>query len=206
MGRHLQDVLTTATVADEINGDDAAAAAAAEASDRACRRLLIGAAILASSTLLAVFTGEAVVTDGRLTATVSTVIRGSAFDVGPINIARLAHTDDDITLEFDLVANRIDLDAGAIDSLETELAPDEIAGGAFAEHVQPVLEANCVSCHTSGGPGWSTLALDTVADAAAIADDIALVTGAGYMPPWLPSEPPWLPQPRRTRCSAPIST
>jgi hypothetical protein len=135
-----------------------------------------------------VFVGEATITDGRILASVSTSILGSAFDVGPINIARLAHTDDEITLEFDLVADRIDLDATDSGSLESDIPADEIAGGAFAEHVMPVLQANCVGCHISGGPGWSTVALDTAGDAAAIADDIALVTGVGYMPPWLPSK------------------
>ena len=149
---------------------------------------LTGDLTVKETTLEVVFTGDATVTDGRLTASVATLIQGSAFDVGPIHIARLAHTDDDITLEFDLVANRIDLGADDSDSLDSDIPEDEIAGGAFAEHVMPVLEANCVSCHTSGGPGWSTLALDTAADAAAIADDIALVTGVGYMPPWLPSD------------------
>ena len=135
-----------------------------------------------------VFVGEATITDGRILASVSTSILGSTFDVGPINIARLAHTDDEITLEFDLVADRIDLDATDSGSLEGDIPANEIAGGAFAEHVMPVLQANCVGCHRSGGPGWSTLALDTAGDAAAIADDIALVTGVGYMPPWLPSK------------------
>lgn len=134
------------------------------------------------------FTGSVVVRDERLTASMAATVLGSAFDVGPINIARLAHTDDEITLEFDLAARRVELDAGDPDSLDTDLPPEEIAGGAFAGEVQPILESRCVGCHTSGGPGWSTLALDTAADAATIADDIALVTGAGYMPPWLPSD------------------
>ena len=64
----------------------------------------------------------------------------------------------------------------------------DIAAGEFAATVQPILETRCVSCHTTGGPAWSTLALDTAADAAAIADDIAFVTGISFMPPWLPSD------------------
>ncbi|MEO0491832.1 MAG: YceI family protein [Actinomycetota bacterium] len=149
---------------------------------------LTGDLTVKETTAEVVFEGDATVTDGRLLASVTTTILGSAFDVGPINIARLAHTDDEITLEFDLVADRIDLGADGAGSLETDIPDDEIVGGAFAQFVQPVLEGNCVGCHTSGGPGWSTLALDTAADAAAIADDIALVTNAGYMPPWLPSD------------------
>ena len=91
-------------------------------------------------------------------------------------------------LEFDLVAHEVAVDTEADGSLDTELPADEFAGGAFAAEVQPVIEANCVGCHISGGPGWSTVAFDTAADVAAIADDIALVTGSGYMPPWLPSD------------------
>ncbi|MGB1653583.1 MAG: YceI family protein [Acidimicrobiales bacterium] len=139
------------------------------------------------TTASVVFEGSVVLHADHLTAEMSAVIRGSEFDVGPINIARLAHTDDEITLEFDLVAHEVDLDSELSGSLDTDLPPDEFAGGAFAAEVQPVLEANCVGCHISGGPGWSTVAFDTAGDAAAIADDIALVTGAGYMPPWLPS-------------------
>jgi len=136
----------------------------------------------------ATFIGSVTLDGDRLTATMTTVILGSDFDVGPINIARLAHTDDAITLEFDLVADEVYLGSDPDGSLETDLPVDEFVGGAFAAEVQPVLEANCVGCHISGGPGWSTLALDTAGDAAAIAADIALVTGAGYMPPWLPSD------------------
>jgi hypothetical protein len=61
-------------------------------------------------------------------------------------------------------------------------------GGSFAAEVMPILEAGCVYCHSTGGPGWSTVALDTAGDAAEIAGDIALVTGAGYMPPWPASD------------------
>ncbi|MEM9465897.1 MAG: YceI family protein [Actinomycetota bacterium] len=140
------------------------------------------------TTLPTTFTGSVVVHEDRLTVDMTTTVLGSMFDVGPINIARLAHTDDEITLQLELVAERVDLDAGDGASLETDLPTDEIAGGAFALEVQPILEARCVGCHTSGGPGWNTLPLDTAGEAAAIADDIALVTGAGYMPPWLPSD------------------
>ncbi len=140
------------------------------------------------TTLPVVFEGAVALHAEHLTAEMSAVIQGSAFGVGPINIARLAHTDDEITLEFDLVAHEVDLGSETDGSLDTDLSADEFAGGAFAAEVQPVLEANCVGCHISGGPGWNTVAFDTAGDAAAIADDIALVTGSGYMPPWLPSD------------------
>ena len=149
---------------------------------------IVGDLTVKETTRSVTFVGPVTLSDRRVTAAMSTVILGSDFDVGPINIARLAHTDDAITLEFDLVADEVDLASETTGSLETDLPADEFAGGAFAAEVQPVLEANCVGCHLAGGPGWSTLALDTAGDAAAIADDIALVTAAGYMPPWLPSD------------------
>ena len=99
---------------------------------------LTGNLTVKETTNEAVFVGEATITDGRILASVSASIR-STFDVGPVNIARLAHTDDEVTLEFDLVADRIDLNATDSGSLESDIPADEIAGGAFAEHVMPVL-------------------------------------------------------------------
>lgn len=135
-----------------------------------------------------VFEGVAELHDDRITAEMSTVILGSSFDVGPINIARLAHTDDAITLQFDLVADEVEFGSEADGSVESDIPVDAFAAGAFAAEVQPVVEANCVGCHISGGPGWNTVAFDTAGDVAAIAADIALVTASGYMPPWLPSD------------------
>ena len=132
------------------------------------------------------FTGTVTVTGDRLTADVSAVVLSSTYGVGPINVARLAQTDDEVTLTFRLVADRVDLDSEADADLDTDVPDIVVAGGAFAAEVQPILEENCVSCHTSGGPGWDTLAFDTAADAAGIADDIALVTEIRFMPPWLP--------------------
>jgi len=152
--------------------------------------VLDGMLTVKETTLPVQFAGDITVTDSAVEAHVSAQIRGSWFDVGPINIARLAHTDDELTLEFDLVADRVSLDdAGqSTGDLDSQLLVPEVATGAFAQNVLPILENRCVSCHSANGPGWSTLALDTVGDAAAIANDIALVTGAGYMPPWSPSE------------------
>jgi polyisoprenoid-binding protein YceI/cytochrome c551/c552 len=139
-------------------------------------------------TRVVTFEGTVSVTKDAVVASVAATVLGSDFGVGPINIARLAHTDDRIRLEFDLVAERVKDGSDAETDLSREVPADQVSGGAFAEHVQPILEQRCVSCHTIDGPGWSTLALDTAGDAAVIAEDIALVTGAGYMPPWLPSD------------------
>ena len=77
---------------------------------------------------------------------------------------------------------------GTTTDIAGEIEAAEFAAGAFGASVQPVLESRCVSCHTSGGPGWFTVALDTAADAADLAADIAFVTAINYMPPWLPSK------------------
>lgn len=148
---------------------------------------LTGDLTVKETTQTVTFTGTVSLAGDAVTANVAATILGSDFGVGPINIARLAHTDDEIRLEFDLVARRVDA-SSAVDDLSREVPVTEVAGGAFAEHVQPILEQRCVSCHTNDGPGWSTLAMDSAGDVAVIADDIALVTGAGYMPPWLPSD------------------
>ena len=188
------------------------------------------------------FEGTVTAYEDRLSADVSAVVLSSDYDVGPVHIARLAHTSDEVLLGFELEAGRIPLGAppapdgegprggfalsehrpkpageleeqahnaaaaqssgapqrDAEGSRPARYAPEGgaaprdgepgIPAGEFAAAVQPILEWNCVSCHTSGGPGWSTLALDTAADAAEIAADIAFVADIDFMPPWLPSD------------------
>ena len=134
------------------------------------------------------FTGTVTVTPDALSAAMSATVLSSHYDVGPINIARLVHTSDEVILAFELLADRVDLASEPTGDLRREIPATEIATGEFAATVQPILESRCVSCHTSNGPGWSTLALDTAGDAAAIADDIAFVTAISFMPPWLPSD------------------
>ena len=124
----------------------------------------------------------------QLTASMSATVLSSSYGVGPINIARLAHTSDEVDLVFALVADLVEVDSDSTTDLDRDLPAPEIASGAFAAHVQPILETKCVSCHTEGGPGWSTLAFDTAGQAAVVAEDIALVTGVRFMPPWLPSD------------------
>jgi len=137
-----------------------------------------------------VFAGTVSITADRLVASVSADVLMSTFGVGPINIAGLVHTDDALRLEFDLVADRVDLgsEAPSADILGRDVLVSTPAGGAFAESVQPIIERSCVSCHGAGGSGWSTISIDTAGEAAAIAGDIGLVTRARYMPPWPASD------------------
>ena len=134
------------------------------------------------------FIGTVTVTPDSVSAVMSATVLTSDYDVGPINIARLVHTSDEVTLAFELIADRVELGSETTGDLRRDIPARNIAVGEFAATVQPILETRCVSCHTTGGPAWSTLALDTAGDAAAIADDIAFVTGIDFMPPWLPSD------------------
>lgn len=52
----------------------------------------------------------------------------------------------------------------------------------YNQHIQPILAANCVECHTDGGSG--PFALDNYKDVARRAGMISLVTQEGLMPPW----------------------
>ena len=140
------------------------------------------------TTLTETFTGTVMATEHLLTADMTTSVLSSDYEVGPINIARLAQTSDEVVLRLKLVADRSETSSGSDAELARDGWDNEVPAGRFAETVQPILENKCVSCHMSGGPGWGTLALDTAADAAVIAADIAFVTRIGYMPPWLPSD------------------
>ena len=66
-------------------------------------------------------------------------------------------------------------------SEDAETPADQIS---FANEVQPILEANCVSCHSGTGPGTTHLVMETADDVAAIADFAAFRIAEGQMPPW----------------------
>ncbi|MFV0318226.1 MAG: YceI family protein, partial [Microthrixaceae bacterium] len=135
-------------------------------------------------TVPATFSGTATLTQDELTAELTTTVLMSDFEVGPINLIGLVSTSDEVELAFDLVAERTDPDeptpAGAVLVVPRAQIPE----GEFAESVQPVIEARCASCHTGDGAGVHTIELATAGDVAEIADEIALVTSQGYMPPW----------------------
>ncbi|MCB0954092.1 MAG: YceI family protein, partial [Microthrixaceae bacterium] len=136
------------------------------------------------------FEGTATVTDGTLTAEVTGQLKMSELGVGPITKVGLVQTSDDIEVTLDLVAidgedftpptglSLASVDAGAGDS----------PSPSFSGEIQPILEANCVSCHRTGAVGAQMVTLDNASDAAEVADGLAVVTGSGYMPPWPPSE------------------
>ena len=58
----------------------------------------------------------------------------------------------------------------------------------YYQHVQPIMQANCISCHIDGEIGGDIYSMDDPEKIIASAQDIALVTRINYMPPWPPSE------------------
>ncbi len=70
-------------------------------------------------------------------------------------------------------------EAGSV--TETSAAPTEIS---FANDVQPVIEANCVSCHSGSGPGTTHLTMETAGSFADVAEFASFRIEDGQMPPW----------------------
>jgi mono/diheme cytochrome c family protein len=138
-------------------------------------------------TVRTTFDATAQLDDGALTATATTTAKLSRFGAGPIRIAGLVSTSDDVTLTLELTA--YDPDERTIpttitgpDAVEVDDAPS------FADTVAPILEANCVSCHATGQMGAGHVAIDTAGDARAISAGLKTVTELRYMPPWPASD------------------
>jgi polyisoprenoid-binding protein YceI len=135
------------------------------------------------------FDVTASVEDGKVTATATTKTKLSTFDAGPISIAGLVSTEDEVTLTLKLTA----LDPAEHD-IPTEITgpgarqPDPDDSPSFEQAVQPILENNCVGCHATGQMAGMHLPLDDAGDAAAISDGIRTVTENRYMPPWPASD------------------
>ncbi|MCB0987258.1 MAG: YceI family protein [Microthrixaceae bacterium] len=126
---------------------------------------------------------------GELVATATTVAKLSRFDAGPISIAGLVQTRDDVKLTLKLTA----VDPSTTDvatAVEREARQERTGTGvpSYVGDIEPILERNCVSCHQSGQFGAHTLTLDDAGDAKAVSDGIKTVTQVGYMPPWFASD------------------
>lgn len=74
--------------------------------------------------------------------------------------------------------------SGSDDQTSTTAAAAESTEISFANDVQPVIEQNCVSCHSDTGPGTTHLVIDTADDIATIADFVAIRVEDRQMPPW----------------------
>lgn len=70
--------------------------------------------------------------------------------------------------------------------IEPQLTNAKPVGPTYAEHIAPILNANCVSCHREGEIG--PMKLDSYAAAKALATNIAKVAEEKLMPPWKPAE------------------
>lgn len=149
---------------------------------------LTGDLEIKTTTLPSTWQVEATVEDGRLHATATTHVTMSAYEIGPISLAGLLRTGDDVTLQLRLVG----LDPSK-EQITTEItvppSADEVADApSFRDEVEPVLAANCASCHNPDEMGAHHWTLDTAADAAEYAHAIGVVTTSGYMPPWPASD------------------
>ena len=124
------------------------------------------------------------VANGKLDATATTTVKMSTFGVGPINLAGLVSTGDDVHLTLKLEA----LDPSKYSIPTTIAAPAGLEGSgkgpSFKQEVAPILEQNCASCHQPNTVGYAHYKLTTAGDAAQVADGLRTVTEAKYMPPW----------------------
>jgi hypothetical protein len=131
----------------------------------------------------ATWTVDAKVADGKLTATATTKVKMSSFGIGPISIAGLVSTSDDVTLTMKLTA----LNPSKF-TIPNQISPPTKAKGSdspsFKTAIMPVLKTNCASCHNPGEVGAAHWTLRDAGDAAAISDGIGSVVSARYMPPW----------------------
>lgn len=149
---------------------------------------ITGDLTVAERTAPATFRGTATVDDDELTATMTGTVKMSDYGIGPISVAGLVSTGDDVELTFRLVADRTEIGTPAPNGALLDVEAADIPAGEFADAVQPIIESHCTSCHTGTGAGTHTIELATAGDVAEIADEIALVTRAGYMPPWPASD------------------
>ncbi len=135
----------------------------------------------------ATFAGTATLDDGALTVKATSKAKLSDFDAGPINIAGMVSTSDDATLTLKLTA--YDPTERTIPTrISGPDAKEPTGGPSFAKTVQPILEANCVSCHNSGQMGAHAITIDTAGDARSVSDGLKTVTQLKHMPPWPASD------------------
>ncbi|MCU1455242.1 MAG: YceI-like protein [Acidimicrobiales bacterium] len=148
---------------------------------------MTGTATIKQTTAPLVWQATASLHNGKLTATATTTTKLSTFKVGPISLAGLVTTSDDVTLTLKLIAR--DPTKYAIPTHITGPHAKATTGGpSFQAAVMPILERSCASCHNPGQVGSEHWQLSTAGDAAAIADGIKTVTETKYMPPWPASE------------------
>lgn len=81
-------------------------------------------------------------------------------------------------------------DAKAADEAESEPVKKplpvniDVSDTSYSEHIEPLLERSCASCHASGQAGSAHFWLDDAADAELNAERIQAYVQEGSMPPW----------------------
>ncbi|CAB4540558.1 unannotated protein [freshwater metagenome] len=123
-------------------------------------------------------------TGNRLLATATTTVKMSDYGIGPISLAGMLRTGNEVTLSLRIVA----LDPSK-ESISTEItAPPTAAqvksAPSFKSEVMPVLAENCASCHNTNAMGSHHWKLDTAQDASTYSHALGVVTTSRYMPPW----------------------
>jgi polyisoprenoid-binding protein YceI/mono/diheme cytochrome c family protein len=121
---------------------------------------------------------------GKLTASATSHVKMSTFGIGPISIAGLVSTSDDVTLTMRLTALDPSKFTVPIELAAPASAPRPHDSPSFGKVIMPALAANCASCHNTGQVGAAHWTLETAADAAKVSDGLGSVVEAGYMPPW----------------------
>lgn len=78
-------------------------------------------------------------------------------------------------------------DTGSVEE-DTGGSDEDAAQGpvTYYQHIKPILESNCVSCHTEGG--IAPFVLDSYEAAKPVAGGLATAVESGSMPPWPPQE------------------
>ena len=133
------------------------------------------------------FDGTATLDGGALTVKATADTKLSDFEAGPIRIAGMVSTSDDAELSLKLTA--YDPTERTIPTrISGPDAKEPTGGPSFAKTVQPILEANCVSCHNTGQMGAHALTIDTAGDARSVSDGLKTVTQLKHMPPWPASD------------------
>ena len=148
-----------------------------------------GFVTIKETTVRATFEGTAKVDGSTLTATATTKAKLSRFDAGPISIAGLVRTSDDISLT--LAIRALDPTEHAVPTTITGPHANVVSSKdapSYAKVVQPILAANCAQCHTAGQSGSAHVLINDAGDAKAISDGIKTVTQTRYMPPWPASD------------------
>ncbi|MBK5288618.1 MAG: YceI family protein [Acidimicrobiia bacterium] len=131
---------------------------------------------------------EAKLTDGKLEAMARATVKMSTFNIGPISVAGLVSTGDDVDLTMKLTA--LDPSKSAIPASipVPEGTPRSGDSPSFKNVVLPAMEANCASCHQAGEVGAAHWKFETAGDAERVADGLGTVVKARYMPPWPASD------------------